>query len=335
MLTVLLAAASVHATATDIVEFGGSRMVGEVQRLERGKLYFKTDATGTIAIDWAEVTRLETAQHLRVEGRDRRISIGSFRAGARPMHLAFEGEASVADVPFASVTAFEPLDTGFWERADITTAAGYSFAKSTGVEQFSVSANVDYDTEHRSRTLALSARTSDTDGEASSVRRTLDFQTLRLSSDSPRFTGWLASYEDNDALNLEHRLLTAFLVGREFYPLANQRFRPFSGIALSQERFGNASSQTNTELVLGGSLDWYHFSSPELDLASALVVFPSVSDWGRVRASINVTLRYEIVDDLFWELAFYDDYDSASGDDAESQSNVNDYGVTTSLGWSW
>jgi hypothetical protein len=48
-----------------------------------------------------------------------------------------------------------------------------------------------------------------------------------------------------------------------------------------------------------------------------------------------VTLRYEIVDDLFWELAFYDDYDSASGDDAESQSNVNDYGVTTSLGWSW
>jgi hypothetical protein len=337
LLTSLLAlVGNGHAEGQDVVEFGASRLVGEVKRLDRGKLYFKTGATDTIAIDWAEVTRFETSQRLRVEGRDGRITFGSFRDGAEPLHLQFVQDSVTSQIPLASVTAFEPLETGFWERLDVSTSVGYSFAKSTGVEQLSLSAGVAYETERRSRTLSLSARTSESDANSSSVRRTAEYRTLRLRSDSPRFSGLLGSYEDNDALDLEHRVLAGLLVGREFYPLPNQRFRPYFGLAVSQEQLAGSDSSSNTELVLGTTVDWYRFRSPELDLSSTLTIFPSINDFGRLRSNLDISLRWEIVEDLFWELSFYHDYDNnASSAEGDNEVGANDYGITTGLGWSW
>jgi hypothetical protein len=49
--------------AQDIVEFGAdNRLIGEVRGLERGKLSFNTGSTGTIAIEWEDVTRIVSAE---------------------------------------------------------------------------------------------------------------------------------------------------------------------------------------------------------------------------------------------------------------------------------
>lgn len=88
--------------------------------------------------------------------------------------------------------------------------------------------------------------------------------------------------------------------------------------------------------MLGTALDWFQFTLPELDLSTQLVLFPSLSDRRRVRGKFNIALRWEIVRDLYWELSIYDDYDSqrVSLDDG-TLSSSNDYGLSTSLGWSW
>ena len=41
-------------------------------------------------------------------------------------------------------------------------------------------------------------------------------------------------------------------------------------------------------------------------------------------------MQQRMIDDLFWELSFYDNYDS---DPVVSGAEKNDYGITTSLGY--
>lgn len=40
----------------------------------------------------------------------------------------------------------------------------------------------------------------------------------------------------------------------------------------------------------------------------------------------------ELVKDLYWSLSLYDDFDSGASEDIGGS---NDYGVTTSVGWSF
>ncbi|MEZ5557685.1 MAG: DUF481 domain-containing protein [Pseudomonadales bacterium] len=318
-----------------MVEFGQSRMVGEVKYLERGKLYFKSDATGTIAIDWADVTVLVTASNLRMEERDGRIAFGSLAPGAAPAHLLVVGEGEVHERSTGEIVAFEPIETGFLERLDVDLSVGYSLAKSTEVEQLDLAANIEFDTEENSRRLSLLAQSSDSQAGVRSSRRNLEYLSLRRKN-APFIWGWMGNFEDNDALDLDFRVLGALVAGRDFYPTPNRRFRSIAGIAVSQEGFDDGKEQTSTELLIGGLLDWYRFRSPELDLSSSLIVYPSLTEAGRWRSRFDVTLRWEIYDDLFWRLSFYDDYDSDSPEDSGTGgSSLNDFGISTGLGWNW
>ena len=66
--SLLLAGAADAADKTDVVTFvNGDRLTGEIKGLEQGRLSFKTDATGTIAIEWDKVATLQTDQFLQVE----------------------------------------------------------------------------------------------------------------------------------------------------------------------------------------------------------------------------------------------------------------------------
>lgn len=53
---------------TDVVTFGnGDHLTGELKSLDRGLLSFKTEATGTINIEWENVAFLRSDQNIEVE----------------------------------------------------------------------------------------------------------------------------------------------------------------------------------------------------------------------------------------------------------------------------
>ncbi len=86
------------------------------------------------------------------------------------------------------------------------------------------------------------------------------------------------------------------------------------------------------ELVLGASYDVFRARSPELDLSTSLRVYPSLTESGRVRSEFNLRFRWEMVKDFFWQMDYYDSRDNKPS--TEDASN-NDYGISTSLGWSF
>lgn len=74
--------------------------------------------------------------------------------------------------------------------------------------------------------------------------------------------------------------------------------------------------------------DWFRFDNPELDWSTTLQVIPNLTDWGRVRANFDTSLRWTVINDLKWGLTFYSKFDNRPvGDEASS----NDYGVNTNV----
>jgi hypothetical protein len=69
---------------------------------------------------------------------------------------------------------------------------------------------------------------------------------------------------------------------------------------------------------------------PEIDITAKFLIFPSLTDWGRVRTNLETKLKIEIFKDFFWSFSFFDITDSRPQTEEASK---HDYGVTTSLGW--
>lgn len=332
MLSMLMlsATACLASIKTDVVEFGGSRMVGEIKRMDRGKLSFKTESTDTITIDWMDVTSLSTKQQLLVERRDGSVTPSLLLPDAPERHLTLDGGGYRENVSMDDVVAFEPLEDTTWDQLSATVSAGYSFTKSSEIENIDLSLTVKQRTTKRSRELSLYSNTSGSKSEEAETREGVSYVTLRNREDSPYFTGFTYSYESNDSLGLDYRILAAAIAGREFYLKPNQLIRPVAGFGATQERFTTFSDEQNVEVVLGTQIDWYEFSSPELDLSAKFLVFPGITDSGRIRSSVDISLRWEIIHNLFWQLSYYNDYDSDS-----PSIDLSSYGITTSVGWTW
>jgi hypothetical protein len=63
-----------------------------------------------------------------------------------------------------------------------------------------------------------------------------------------------------------------------------------------------------------------------------------LSDTGRVRGELDIKLKWEMIEDLFWELSFYDSYDSRPPIPMEIGAEKpvkNDYGIVTSIGYNF
>ena len=104
------------------------------------------------------------------------------------------------------------------------------------------------------------------------------------------------------------------------------------GAAFSNEKFTDTDFLKNVEMAGGVVFDTFRFNSPEIQITANALVLPSVTQTGRVRIQADAKLRLELFKDLFWQLSFFESFDS---DPPSALSSRNDFGITTSFGWSF
>ena len=75
----------------------------------------------------------------------------------------------------------------------------------------------------------------------------------------------------------------------------------------------------------------FSFQDPEMDITTTLTVLPSLTDRGRIRADLDTRIQYELFKDFFWAVTLFDNYDSSPPEGTET----NDFGINTSVGWSF
>ena len=106
-----------------------------------------------------------------------------------------------------------------------------------------------------------------------------------------------------------------------------------AGLSLNSEL---ATDSTNTseslEFALVGNYSRFIYDTPKVALDTKLEVFPSITEQGRVRVNFSIDWSREIVSDLTFTLNYYISYDNQG---ASGEGPTRDYGLGTSLGYSY
>jgi len=321
----------IAADKTDILIFvNGDQLTGEVKSLERGRLRFNTDATGTISIEWDDVASLESRQNIQVETEDGIRYLGHLSATAENKQIVVETGSDSVRLEAERVILMTPIEEQGLDRIDGDISAGYNFAKADEVTSTNLGLDLNYRTESRIFNLEIDALFTDSSTNEPSQDVSLDLSYTRLLANR-WLAGAVVSFERNDEQGLDLRTSIGGGGGRIMRQSNNSSLSLVGGLLVSRERVGSGIADENyLEAFATLAWDWFRFDTPELDLTASLQIIPNLTDSGEIRAEIEIEFKWEIVEDLFWSLAISDSYDSKA---ELTGGENNDYSIITSLGW--
>jgi hypothetical protein len=335
-----ICAAMVPASAapkTDIVVFlNGDRLTGEVKSLEQGRLKFKTDATGTIEIEWNKVATVQTSQVLQVETIDGLRFLGTapdlVGEGQMQLQLWTRPTSLGKTIALPDIVRIATIDQGgLIQRLDGYVTAGFDYTKANNLQEFDFSGGLNSRTEKRQWQVDGSSTVTTQDGidDASRFNVTGSYRHFRPER---WFVQGFGGLEGNTELGLDLRTTLGAAYGRYLQQTNERDWAAYAGVAVIRESFTGTEENESIEAVFGTQYSFFRYDSPEASFDVTWNLLPSLTESGRVRSEGRLRTRYEIASDLFFEVSLYGTYDSDPGEEANSNS---DYGLVTSLGYSF
>lgn len=323
------------APKTDVVTLvNGDRLTGEVKALEHNRLRFSTDHLGTVYVEWDKIVRLESNQYLLLERSDGARYYGQLLRGADASHLLVRRNETAQPevVDRATIVRAEPIEGGrLVDRLDGYVSAGFDTTKANERRSLDFAGGLSSRTRAHEWTLDASANLTDDDTEATSERYELQGEWRQFRATRDFWLGF-TGFERNTELDLNLRSLVGAGYGRYFVQTNAAEWVGGVGLAYTRENYAGGTVIDSVEAVLTTSFSVFRHDFPETDIGGTLSLLPSLTESGRHRAEADLRARYEFVDDLYFELKVYGSYDSEPPLDDSEQS---DYGVVTSLGYSF
>lgn len=315
---------------TDLVTlYNGDRLTGEIKSLRDGKLELATDAMGTLEIEWQEVATVQSDYHYQIKLSDGQRLYGELSSADRPGELTLTDSEGAHKFEGLQMVELRPISERVLERLDVYLSAGYSYTKASSISQVTFNTDVSYENESSRNNLTARVTNTDSDTDSSNSTR-LDISRQVWTDRAAYYRGTFANYETNDELALNYRLGAGMGLGRYFIDTNSTSFAAVAGLQVITELGDSGDKTQSVEAILGASYSYWRFDTPELDIGLSLNVYPSLTESGRVRSDTNLRLRWELVNDLYWDITAYGSFDNKS----DSAIQV-DYGVTTGLGWTY
>lgn len=317
---------------TDIVILNnGDRVTGEVIRLEAGLLEFNTDTMGRIFVEWRFISEVISDKSQSIEMVDGSRWLGQLQKPEEGDHVIINTIRGPVDVAPQDVVSVWPVKATFWDKVDLETAVGFDYAKATDITNFTLSVDFSHRSEERLTESSLrSDITTQSEGEEQH-RNEFRFNHNYLRPEQ-KFRTWLAGFDANDALGVDLRVYGGASIGKYFVKTNSRWFTLSGGLLATQESPEGGSSETNLEAIGYMRYRYFRFADPERNFDTTFSIFPSLTDIGRVRLDLRSTFRLEFFSDLFWSMELYYTHDS---DPLTANAEKTDYGIMSSLGWSY
>ena len=339
------------AAKTDIVVLeNGDAVTGEIKSLEFGELRYSTDSMGTVNVEWEEIVSLKSDQSLQVEVASGARYFGNlYTAGANGLVGVGRGD-NVQEIDLSNIVRITPIETDekIWNRMEGSVKFGFDTDKASEVTRGYLNANVRYRT--RTYLLGLDINSSFTDqpGAPTTENQNIGVNYQRFRANR-WFTDWFTSVEKNDEQGIEQRLLAGGGIGRYFVQNNDNQFSLLAGLVATRTSFvdlvpvpvpvpvpgplptvGAEPDTTDAEGKV--EIKYLHRRrDPDSDIIFTTDIYPRLDDFSSYRSNSDLTLRRELVEDLFLDLSVYYRYLS----DPPVGAHSDDYGVITSIGYSF
>jgi len=338
ILSALIAASpTAHASSREkvdvVVAFNGDRLTGEIKSLAYGRLQLETDYMGTVQIEWPDVHRVESPQEFLVEDTDGNLLYGRIAPDAETGFLAIAGADNVTRrVAMPHVARLSQSEDRLLDRLHGSFALGFDYTKSSDITVLSGSFNTNYRGPKSSWSFGVELNSTRDPSQGTIDRDSIKYGYRWLQPGNHFWTG-LTTLERNEETGIEARLLVGGGYGSYFLQTSSNEVAALVGLGASREwATGATGDRTSLEGILGAEWRVFDFATPKTNLTAKAILFPSLTESGRYRTDTSLSLRREIVSDFYLDLSFYQSYDS---DPPDTDAEHSDYGVITSLGYSF
>jgi hypothetical protein len=318
------------AAKTDVVYMkNGDRLTGEVKSLQRGLLHFKTDHMGTVLIEWEDIREVVSDTGQSIELINGQRFYGPLTKPDNEDMVAITTEQGTVGMSIDDVISMYPVKQGFWNRLDVSARLGFSWDKGSQVGRYNLGMDAVYRDAKFIIRADLSSEITTQDDRDNTERARFAANHLRFRNNK-RFTDIFGSLDKNDELGLDLRVLLG--AGYGWIPVRSNKdwFSVAVGLDVNHEIPREGDSETNLEAVGMLLYEYYKYNTPQRKFSTSLLVFPSLTDFGRWRADFKTNFRLELVSDLFWVMEFYATMDSRPL--SENAAN-SDYGVISSFAY--
>lgn len=317
---------------TDVITlYNDDRVTGEIKGLLGGRLSLGTDAMGTVDIEWKEIAAIDSNYNYEVRLADGQRFFGSIKPADLPGSVRVRDVFGERSVNWEEIVELRPVQDSLADRIDLYVSANYAFTKASGVTQTELRANASYEDETTQNSVQSRYTVSDTDEEYTASSR-INLARKVWTDRQAVYRIIFGGHETNDELGLDYRISAGGGLGRYYIDTNNSTLTGSIGLQALNERSVGGSKQDSVEAVIFASYSRWRFDTPELDLILDGELYPSLTERGRVRANTNATLRWEVVEDIFWDFSAWGSYDSSAVDE---EAGEFDWGVTTGVGWSF
>jgi hypothetical protein len=330
-------AAAAHAQGrTDVVVLAnGDRITGEILRLERGRLEFKTDDAGTLYFEWDKLASVVSARLVEVLTTDGRRFLGTL--GQAPVReIAVLAPGGTTALAMLDVTVITPIGGSFWRKLDGSIDAGFSYTRSSGIAQLNLNTSTLYRKPASSMRLAASFTQTQQEGESEDEsdgddRGSVEASYLRFPWQRWFITG-AARFETNRSLGLELRSQVGGAVGPRLINTNRAQMILGAGLVVNDERGVDVERTQNVEGLFTFLTSYYTYDRPKTNLDVSVAYYPSLSNAGRHRLQLDSAIKRELWKDLFVALNVFDTFDSRP---PNPEAERNDVGVVLSIGWTY
>jgi putative salt-induced outer membrane protein YdiY len=339
LLLLLLVACPLFGKRKDdvVVMKNGDKFTGEIKDLQRGELIFSSYyMKDDVYLDWNEVKTMQSkdtfivalANGERVTGFiSQDVTPGG---GGKSFKIIATGVA--IEVEPSEVIAIGRREGSIWNQLTGSVNYGFSFASGNSATSSSLGADVAFRSTKNTVSVATSSQFNSQTNAENTNRFTLDSQYIRMVTNKWLATGLFSLLKSNQQnLNLRSTYGGAF--GRRLVQTDRTALTAVGGAVYTHENYvpqpGAEPIRNNVESVFGLTFSTFRFKT--LNVNSQALLFPSVSDPGRLRLSSQSNLRIELIRNFYWNFQLYENYDTRPPIEAPK----NDLGITTSVGWTF
>jgi hypothetical protein len=327
---VLVLASAVPAAAqkTDSVTLtNGNAITCELKMLQKGRLKADTDDMGTLNVEWDNVVSVTSPAIFQVETSDGLRLIGSLTSTSiGTVNIVTTNDTLT--VRLIDVVFLAPIGKGFLARLEGSFNVGADYTQSTGVGQFSVTADTTYRRPNFEFNASASTYVTKQRDADDSERDNFQASYLRPFSHHWFMLGQ-GRVDRNPDLGYEVRSGVAGGVGRDLIRSNRAMVQVGAGLSTSYEVTEEDSTQT-LDAFFGARQSFFTYDSPKTEVSLEFAAYPGLSQWGRIRLEFEGVVSREIISDFTMGISLYDSYDNQP---PSADARRNDFGFSFTAGW--
>jgi hypothetical protein len=299
-----------------VIMKNGDHLTGEVKKLEHGILYVDLEyVSGSVGLDWLKVERVQSSGGFQVVLKNGERVAGTIEkvTAAEAPDKDFAIHAAQGDVRAAApdVITVQSQKRSFWRQLTGAIDFGYNFTSGNNQTSLSADANANYlSTKWFAGASVDSSFSGQSGGSSSNLLevQTLDGRFLSRNSFLMSLGDFLHSSQQD--LSLRTTL---------------------GGGVYTHENFesNDQPGDQNVEALLG--LQYQMFRFDRYNLQSQLLIYPGLTDAGRIRVTTKTTFSIKLVNNFHTDFSFLDNFDSSPPFNAKR----NGLSVSNSLGWTF